>query len=63
LSPSEVTLLPDSRMLVFVQGCRPILAEKLRYYADAVFQRRLSRPAEAAEDAAKNSLNPEILKG
>ena len=65
LSPSEVTLLPDSRMLVFVQGCRPILAEKIRYYADAVFQRRLSRPTEAAAEAvkAKKSLNPEILKG
>src|SRR6056297_2539591 len=58
LSPSEITLLPDSRMLVFVQGCRPILAEKIRYYADAVFQRRLSRPAEAAENAANHSLNP-----
>jgi len=61
LSPSEVTLLPDSRMLVFVQGCRPILAEKIRYYADAVFQRRLSRPAEAARTAG--SSNPEITKG
>jgi type IV secretion system protein VirD4 len=39
LTPDEVRNLPESRALLFPAGKRPILARKLRYYADAEFAR------------------------
>lgn len=37
LTPDEVRTLPESRALLFIQGKRPILAGKLRYFADPEF--------------------------
>jgi type IV secretion system protein VirD4 len=37
LTPDEVRNLPQNRELLFLAGCRPILADKLRYYADREF--------------------------
>lgn len=37
LPPDEVRNLPQSRELLFVAGMRPVLADKLRYYADREF--------------------------
>jgi type IV secretion system protein VirD4 len=37
LTPDEVRNLPESRSLLFLAGKRPILATKLRYFADAEF--------------------------
>jgi type IV secretion system protein VirD4 len=37
LTPDEVRNLPESRSLLFIAGRRPILARKIRYYADAEF--------------------------
>jgi type IV secretion system protein VirD4 len=39
LTPDEVRNLPESRSLLFLAGKRPILATKLRYFADAEFVR------------------------
>ncbi|PKR48465.1 conjugal transfer protein TraG [Thalassospira marina] len=38
LAPSEIMLLPDNCQLLFVQGCRPILGQKLRYYEERLFK-------------------------
>ena len=38
LTPDEVRNLPQSRELLFLAGQRPILAKKLRYYADQEFK-------------------------
>jgi type IV secretion system protein VirD4 len=43
LTPDEVRNLPESRALLFPAGKRPILARKLRYYADAEFARLYDR--------------------
>ena len=37
LTPDEVRNLPQSRELLFLAGLRPIVADKLRYYADREF--------------------------
>jgi type IV secretory pathway TraG/TraD family ATPase VirD4 len=37
LSPDEVRNLPQGRKLLFLAGLRPIVADKLRYYADPEF--------------------------
>lgn len=37
LTPDEVRNLPESQSLLFLTGKRPILARKLRYYADQEF--------------------------
>ena len=39
LTPDEVRNLPENQALLFLAGQRPILARKLRYYADAEFAR------------------------
>ena len=38
LTPDEVRNLPQHQELLFVAGQRPILAQKLRYYADGEFE-------------------------
>lgn len=38
LTPDEVRNLPQNRELLFVAGMRPVLASKLRYYADGEFK-------------------------
>ncbi len=37
LTPDEVRNLPASRELLFLAGLRPVVADKLRYYADREF--------------------------
>ena len=48
LSPGDVRELNADDELVFVTGCKPIRAQKVRYYADAVFRRRLLPPPDQA---------------
>ena len=48
LSPGDVRELNADDELVFVTGCKPIRAQKVRYYADAVFRRRLMPPPNQA---------------
>ena len=43
LTPDEVRTLPDDRELLFLSGQRPIVATKLRYYADREFAGRFDR--------------------
>lgn len=38
LTPDEVRNLPQGRELLFLAGTRPIVADKLRYYADREFR-------------------------
>ncbi|MEZ5751946.1 MAG: type IV secretory system conjugative DNA transfer family protein [Paracoccaceae bacterium] len=52
LSPAEIMLLPESQMLVFVQGCKPILAEKVRYFADRHFRKRFDAATFDTDDGA-----------
>lgn len=40
LAPDEIMLLPESCELLFIQGCRPILAEKVRYFTERKFRGR-----------------------
>lgn len=40
LTPDEVRTLPASRQLLFLAGQRPIVADKLRYFADREFAGR-----------------------
>jgi len=40
LTADEVTLLPEDQELLFVQGCRPILAEKVKYFLERRFRGR-----------------------
>ena len=73
LAPDEIMLLPESCELLFVQGCRPILAEKVRYYAERLFRGRWSawRPGETSpsegsgtnSDGLTKSRIKEITKG
>lgn len=37
LTPDEVRNLPEQAELLFLAGQRPIMAQKLRYYADKEF--------------------------
>ncbi|WP_066584453.1 conjugal transfer protein TraG [Sphingomonas pruni] len=53
LTPGEVMQLPSAEELVLVSGMPPIRAQKLRYFEDANFNRRvLPPPALAAGDYA-----------
>jgi type IV secretion system protein VirD4 len=38
MTPDEVMRMPNDAQVIFVQGCRPVLAEKIRYYADPEFK-------------------------
>lgn len=40
LAPDEIMLLAEARELLFVQGCKPILAEKVRYFKERRFRGR-----------------------
>ncbi|MGE4482424.1 type IV secretory system conjugative DNA transfer family protein [Acidocella sp.] len=44
LTPDEVRNMAQSKQLLFLTGQRPILARKLRYYADAEFAGKFDRP-------------------
>jgi type IV secretion system protein VirD4 len=41
LTPDEVMAMRERQQLIFIQGCRPILAEKVKYYAEPVLTARL----------------------
>jgi type IV secretion system protein VirD4 len=44
LLPQEFKELGSERLVVIVENCKPILAEKIRYHRDKVFRDRLRRP-------------------
>ena len=44
LTPDEVRNMAQSKQLLFLAGQRPIVARKLRYYADAEFAGKFDRP-------------------
>jgi type IV secretion system protein VirD4 len=44
LLPQEVKTLGTEREIIFLEGLNPILARKIRYYADRRFRRRLLPP-------------------
>ena len=44
LLPQEFKELGSERLVVIVENCKPILAEKIRYHRDSVFRARLRRP-------------------
>jgi type IV secretion system protein VirD4 len=44
LTPDEVRTLPQSRQIIFCAGQRPLLARKLRYFADAEFRGAFDQP-------------------
>jgi len=51
LAPDEVMLLPEDKELVFVQGCPPVLAEKVKYFLERKFRGRWKfwRPGAAVD--------------
>ena len=63
LAPSEIMLLPESCQLLFVQGCRPILAQKLRYFEERLFKGRWTpwRMGETHDDG-RAELVEELMK-
>ena len=73
LAPDEIMLLLESCELLFVQGCRPILAEKVRYFTERIFRGRWAfwkpgqDPSSEGPDANSDNLAKarikEITKG
>jgi len=61
LAPDEVMMLPESAQLLFVQGCKPILAEKLRYFAERFFRGRWTKQQNGAEDGGYLLEIPKLL--
>jgi len=53
LTPDEVMRLPAGTMLLFRQGAYPILAGKVRYFADPEFQGLFDRPDASALSPAR----------
>ena len=41
LTPDEVMAMRERQQLIFLQACRPILAEKVKYFAEPVLARRI----------------------
>ncbi len=64
LLASEINRLPSSQELIFVNGMRPILAHKLRYYEDNRFKSRLLPPIILAskENLAVKTNVPSIIE-
>ena len=63
LAPDEIMLLPESCQLLFVQGCRPILAQKLRCFEERAFKGRWTpwRMGDVHDDA-RTDLVHELTK-
>ena len=62
-APDEIMLLPESCQLLFVQGCRPILAQKLRYFEERAFKGRWTPwRMGGAHDAERADLVHELTK-
>lgn len=57
LSPAEIMLLPENQMLVFVQGCKPILAEKVRYFTDRYFRKRFDATVSNNDESADQGVS------
>ena len=53
LTPDEVMRLPAGTMLLFRQGAAPILAGKVRYFADPEFQGLFDQPNASALSPAR----------
>ncbi|MGE0315888.1 MAG: type IV secretory system conjugative DNA transfer family protein [Lautropia sp.] len=45
LLPQELRELDPEKQIIFLEGTRPILCEKIRYYEDETFRIRLHKPA------------------
>jgi len=43
MTPDEVMRLPNDSEIVFIQGAKPIVAEKVRYYADPAFKGKFAK--------------------
>lgn len=43
MTPDEVMRLPNDSQLIFVQGSKPVVAEKIRYYEDPFFKGKFDR--------------------
>ena len=43
LSPDAIMIMPQDKQILFVQGTRPILAEKIRYFEDKTFKGKWDR--------------------
>jgi type IV secretory pathway TraG/TraD family ATPase VirD4 len=50
-------LLPENQMLVFVQGCKPILAEKVRYFAERYFRKRFDATVSNNDESADQGVS------
>jgi type IV secretion system protein VirD4 len=57
LAPDEVMLLPDCGQLLFVQGCKPVFAEKIRYFEEAVFHGRWTKRVVPTETIERTDLS------
>ncbi|MCX2865360.1 type IV secretory system conjugative DNA transfer family protein [Paucibacter sp. PLA-PC-4] len=44
LLPQEFKELGSERLVIIMEGCKPILGDKIRYYREPVFQQRLQPP-------------------
>ena len=53
LTPDEVMRLPAGAMLLLRQGAAPILAGKVRYYADPEFRGLLDQPDASGSPPAR----------
>ncbi|CAJ0808349.1 Protein VirD4 [Ralstonia psammae] len=59
--PQELKELGQDKEIVLLENCKPVLATKIRYYADAVFRRRLRQPPQIASlDLAKHAALIEV---
>ncbi|MCP5405859.1 MAG: type IV secretory system conjugative DNA transfer family protein [Pseudomonadaceae bacterium] len=43
MTPDEVMRLPNDSQLIFIQGAKPVVAEKLRYFADPYFKGKFDK--------------------
>jgi type IV secretion system protein VirD4 len=64
LAPDEIMLLPESCELLFVQGCRPILAEKVRYFTERIFRGRWAawKPGQCSSSEEPGTNSDDLTK-
>lgn len=62
LLPQEITSLGKGKQIVVIEDCPPILAEKIRYYQDAVFMDRLKSVSPTLAAFGKKFPNEQELK-
>lgn len=43
MTPDEIMNMSNEKQLIFIQGMRPILAQKIRYYADKAFKGKYAK--------------------